>query len=111
MRLHAAIEEREPIAVTEVVIGEVLAGARSKPELHALRTLMHNFMLLRLGGLVGYEEAAGLSRACRAGGEPIGSITDALIAVPAIRASVPVLHADADFDKLARHTALEVVQL
>jgi len=97
--------------VTEVVIGEVLAGARSRSELDGLRALMHSFTLLRLGGLRGYEEAAGLSRACRRGGESIGSLTDALVAVPAIRAGAPLLHADADFDKLARHTALEVVDL
>jgi predicted nucleic acid-binding protein len=32
-------------------------------------------------------------------------------AVPAIRAGAPVLHAEADFDKLARHSPLEVVSL
>lgn len=108
-RLREGIEEREPIAVTEIVVGEVLAGARTQAEVDAFGALMRNFKLLRLRGLGGYEEAAALSRACRAGGEPISSITDALIAVPAIRARVPVLHADADFDKLARHSALEVV--
>lgn len=97
--------------MTEVVIGEVLAGAHSRSQLDGLRALMHSFTLLRLGGLGGYEEAAALSRACRAAGESIGSITDALVAVPAIRAGAPVLHADADFDKLAKHTALEVVEL
>jgi len=111
LRLRGAVEKRESLAVTEVVVGEVLAGARSRSDVEALRTLMHNFTLLRLGGLAGYEEAAGLSRACRAAGDPIGSLTDALVAVPAIRAGVPVLHSDADFDKLARHTALEVVPL
>ena len=108
-RLRGAIDDREPIAVTEIVVGEILAGARTQDEVDAFGALMRNFKLLRLRGLGGYEEAAALSRACRAGGEPIGSITDALIAVPAIRARVPGLHADADFDKLARHTALEVV--
>lgn len=111
LRLRRAIDEREPIAVTEVVVGEVLAGARSQSELDTLRALMHHFTVLRLGGLAGYEEAARLSRACRAAGEPIGSLTDALVAVPAIRAAVPVLHADTDFDKLSRHTALEVIHL
>ena len=109
LRLRAALEKREPIAVTEVVVGEILAGANSRSELEALRALMHNFTLLRLGGLAGYEEAVRLSRACQAAGEPVGSLTDALIAVPAIRAALPVLHADRDFDRLARHTALEVV--
>lgn len=111
LRLRRALEEREKVAVTELVIGEVLAGTRSRSELDGLRALMHSFTLLRLGGLGGYEEAAALSRACRAGGESIGSLTEALVAVPAIRAGAPVLHADADFDKLARHTPLQVIQL
>jgi predicted nucleic acid-binding protein len=111
LRLRRAIEGREPVAVTEIVVGEVLAGARTPAEVETLGALLRNFTLLRLKGLAGYEEAAALSRACRAAGEPIGSITDALIAVPAIRVGVPVLHCDADFDKLVRHTALEAVEL
>jgi predicted nucleic acid-binding protein len=48
---------------------------------------------------------------CRAGGETVRKMTDCLVAVPAIEAGARVLHADADFDKLARHTPLEVVAL
>jgi hypothetical protein len=104
------VQTREPIAVTEVVIAEVLAGA-ARREQTAVRRMMLGFPLLRLEGLGDYEEAAALFRACRAGGETLRSIADCLIAVPAIRAGVPVLHNDADFDKLARHTPLEVVEL
>ena len=35
-------------------------------------------------------------------------LIDCLIAAVAIRADVPVLHRDGDFDVLARHTELEV---
>ncbi len=35
---------------------------------------------------------------------------DCLIATLAIRADVPVLHAGADFDVLARHTGLQIEQ-
>jgi len=38
----------------------------------------------------------------------VRKMIDCLIAVPAIRADIPVLHADADFEVLARHTALRV---
>jgi predicted nucleic acid-binding protein len=110
-RLAHALDAREPIAVTEVVVAEVLAGANDARVRSVLRKTLLNFGVLRLEGLADYEEAAALYRACRAGGETLGSIADCLIAVPAIRAGRPVLHADADFDKLARHTALEVVQL
>ncbi len=72
--------------------------------------MMLNFPLLRLEGVADYEHAAALYRACRAGGETLRSIVDCLIAVPAIRAGMPVLHDDVDFERLARHTALEVIE-
>jgi hypothetical protein len=34
-----------------------------------------------------------------------------VIAVPAIRADIPILHVDRDFDAIARHTALKVLAL
>jgi hypothetical protein len=108
-RLADALRAREHIAVTEVVLGEVFAGARSAKDHGALRGTLLGFPLLRLETLADYEEAAALYRACRDGGETLRSLTDCLIAVPAIRAGLPVLHADSDFDKLARHTPLEVV--
>jgi len=36
----------------------------------------------------------------------VRALTDCLIAVVALRESLPVLHADRDFDVLARHTSL-----
>ena len=90
---------------------ELLAGARSSRHLEDLRSFFLRFRLLRLRGLGGYEEAANLFRLCRLGGETVRKMTDCLVAVPAIEASAAVLHADRDFDVLARHTALEVVEV
>jgi predicted nucleic acid-binding protein len=39
---------------------------------------------------------------------PVDGLEDCLIAAVAIRNDVPVLHNDADFDTLARHTALQI---
>jgi predicted nucleic acid-binding protein len=36
-------------------------------------------------------------------------MNDCLIAAVAMRADLPVLHADKDFDALAEHTALRVI--
>jgi predicted nucleic acid-binding protein len=55
-----------------------------------------------------YETAAALHRACRRGGETVRKLIDCLIAAIAIREAVAVLHLDADFDVLARHSALQV---
>ena len=55
-----------------------------------------------------YDEAAVLYRRCRRQGESVRKLMDCLIASVAIRAEVPILHCDADFDVLARHTALRI---
>jgi len=96
------------IATTEVIVMELLAGARSRRHHQELRGFLLRFQLLPLRGLHGYERAAELYRMCRAGGETVRKLTDCLVAAVAIEAGATVLHADADFDKLARHTPLNV---
>jgi len=100
--------QREELAVTEVVVMEVLAGARSDDEMRALRARLMAFPLLRLEGLADFEEAALLYRACRRGGETVRKMTDLLVALPVMRAGMRLLHADADFDVIARHSDLQI---
>jgi hypothetical protein len=54
------------------------------------------------------EDAAALYRTCHRGGETVRRLIDCLIAAVAIKADIPVLHADSDFDVLVRHTQLRV---
>lgn len=108
-RLDRAIETNEGVAVTEVVVAEVLSGVVDDRRLQRLHSLLLGHPVLRLDGLLDYEQAAALRRTCRRRGETIRSIADCLVAVPAIAADAPVLHADRDFDVLARHTPLRVV--
>lgn len=86
---------------------EVLAGARSERHLAQLRGL------LALGSLLptlpaDYEQAASIYRTCRQHGETVRKLIDCLIAAHGIRAGLAVLHADSDFDAIARHTPLVV---
>ena len=97
----------DDIAVSDAVRMEVLAGARDEQHLAALRGLLARASVVSTTP-ADYEDAAALYRSCRRGGETVRRILDCLIASVAIRAAVPVLHADADFDVLARHTALRV---
>ena len=55
-----------------------------------------------------YDAAAALYRQCRRGGETVRKLLDCLIAAVAIRAGIPVLHNDRDFDGIARHTELQL---
>lgn len=96
------------IAVTEPVVMELLAGVRSTRELRALRSRILSFPILRVDHLSTYERAAAVWRLCRVAGEPVRNTTDCLIAAVAIREDVPVLHADRDFEAIARHTDLRI---
>ena len=58
-------------------------------------------------GQADYEMAATLYRTCRRRGETVRRVIECLIAAVAVRDDVPILHADADYEVLARHTALQ----
>jgi predicted nucleic acid-binding protein len=97
------------IATCHPVRMELLAGARDEQHLRDLRGLLARGSLLQTEP-ADYEEAAALYRACRGGGETVRKLMDCLISATAIRISTPVLHADNDFEVLARHTPLQIVR-
>lgn len=107
--LRRLIKDGADLAVTEIVVMEVLAGAGSRGNLQDLRSRLIAFPVLSLEGLEGYETAAEIYRHCRSVGATIRKLTDCLIAVPAIQAGAAVLHNDSDFDLIAQHTALQTV--
>ena len=94
------------LTVTEPVVMEVLAGCRSQRAVREMRARLLSFPMLRVGGLESYERAAAIHRTCRLHGETVRSYVDCLIAAIAIRENASVLHADRDFDIIARHTDL-----
>lgn len=97
----------DEVATCHPVRMEVLAGARDEQHLRDLRGLLARASLVPTEP-TDYEEAAALYRACRSRGETVRKLIDCLISATAIRASIPVLHSDSDFDVLARHTQLRL---
>ncbi len=97
----------QDIAVCDPVRMEVLAGARNERHLTDLRRLLARAVTIPTEP-VDFDTASGLYRICRSNGETVRKLFDCLIASVAVRASLPVLHADADFEVLARHTGLRV---
>jgi hypothetical protein len=95
------------IATCAPIRMEVLAGARDERHLGELRRLLARAVHLPTAD-VDYEDAAALYRSCRRQGDTVRRLIDCLIAAVAVRTDVPVLHADADFDVLARWTDLRV---
>lgn len=90
---------------------EVLAGARNVSETQALSEQLQHFTMLRLDPFVAYEEAASLYRTARRQGITIRKMTDCLIAVPVMKAGASLLHADADFDRIAQVAPLRIEPL
>jgi predicted nucleic acid-binding protein len=93
------------LAICDAISMEVLAGARDEQHLAQLRGLLARATLVPIIA-EDYDQAAALYRTCRRNGETVRKLIDCLIAAVAIRSNAPVLHADADFAALARHTPL-----
>lgn len=107
VRLRDLLERKE-IATTDVVLMELLAGARDDSHRDKLRSLLARCQFTPTTGPSDYENAAELYRACRRAGHTVRALTDCLIASVAIRSGLALLHADVDFDTLARYTVLEI---
>jgi predicted nucleic acid-binding protein len=95
------------IATCGPVRMEILAGARDETHLRQLRGLLARATTLPVGP-ADYESAAAAYRRCRRQGETVRKLIDCLIAGVAIREGLSLLHADSDYDALARHTSLAV---
>lgn len=93
------------IAICDPISMEVLAGARDEHHLTQLRGLLGRATVLPTTS-ADYDQAAALYRMCRRRGETVRKLIDCLIAAVAIRSATELLHADADFVALARHTSL-----
>jgi len=86
---------------------EILAGARDEQQLSELRGLLARATLITTEP-IDYEEASAIYRACRRNGDTPRKLLDCLIAAIAIRSDFSVLHADSDFDAIARSTGLRI---
>jgi len=108
LTLRHHLESGAPLATTEVVVMEILAGAEETAERNRLRRRLLALPILALRGLPDFESAADLYRTCRRRGVTVRRLIDCLISAIAIRAGATVLHNDRDFHALARHTRLQI---
>ena len=107
-RLAELVTTGGPVAVTEPVIMEVVAGARSSEREADLRRLLRRFELLRFDAAVDFESAARIYRACRRGRITPRGMVDCMIASVAYRHGVALLAFDADLAHVARVMGIEM---
>jgi predicted nucleic acid-binding protein len=112
LEVRAMVRRPTPAAgVTEPVIMELLAGARDAAGFRKLRRLTGAMPLCRVDPVCDYTEGAALYKVLRSEGQTIRSITDCLIAAIAWRRDATVVHADADFDRIAARYPVRVMSL
>jgi predicted nucleic acid-binding protein len=108
LRLKRLIETGGPVAVTEPVIMEVLAGARDDRREADLRGLLGSFELLGFDAVSDFDGAVRIYRRCRAAGVTPRGMIDCMIAAVAWRRGATLLSHDADMDRVARVIEVEL---
>ena len=108
LRLRDLIAAGGPVAVTEPVIMEVLAGARSDAREADLRRLLLRFHLYQFDPAADFEGAARIYRRCRQAGITPRGLVDCMIAAVARRHEATLLACDMDLDRVARVIGVEL---
>lgn len=100
-RMRDLIDADGPLAVTEPVIMEVLAGARDDRRETDLRRLLLRFHQLRFDPVADFEGAARIYRRCRGVGVTPRRLIDCMIATVAWREGATLLACDVDMTRVA----------
>ncbi len=107
-RVTDLIAENGPLAVTDPVVMEVLAGARTDQREADLRRLLLRFDLLRFDVVADFHGAARIYRSCRREGVTPRGLIDCMIASVALRNEAVLLAHDADMNCVAKVVGIEM---
>jgi predicted nucleic acid-binding protein len=100
-RMTELVTNDGPLAVTEPVLMEVLAGARSDQREAQLGRLLLRYTLLRFETIADFDAAAAIYRRCRQVGVTPRGMVDCMIAAVAWRHGATLLANDVDLDRVA----------
>jgi predicted nucleic acid-binding protein len=107
-RVAELIDTAGPLAVTEPVLMEVLAGARDERREADLRRLLLRFELLGFDAVSDFDGAVAIYRRCRAAGVTPRGMLDCMIVAVAWRTGATLLSSDADMDRVAGVIEIEL---
>jgi predicted nucleic acid-binding protein len=96
------------LTVTEPIVMELLAGARSDRHLDDLTRLMASMNLLAFDAVVDFEAAARIDRRCRADGVTPRGMIDCMIAAVAWRCGATLLSCEVDLSRVASVIELQM---
>jgi predicted nucleic acid-binding protein len=100
--LHRLIEQEVDLALTGLVLTEVLQGFRHEKDFRAAQEHLLTFPRFDLNPPEDYLGAARLYRECRRKGITVRKPIDCLIAQVPLANGLTVFHRDSDFDRTRR---------
>ena len=107
-RLAELIAEEGALAITEPVLMEVLAEARSEARMEDLRRLLLRCALVPFDAVTDFDAATRIYRRCRQAGVTPRGMVDCMIAAVAYRSKAVLLSWDVDLDRLAHVIGIEL---
>jgi len=107
-RVAELIATDGPLMVTEPVLMEVLAGARSDAREGDLRRLLLSFGFLPFDAVTDFDAAARIYRRCRQAGVTPRGMVDCMIVGTAHRRGAALLSWDVDMDRVAQVIGVEL---
>ncbi|GAB3694561.1 PIN domain nuclease [Spirosoma flavus] len=96
------------LCISPTILQEVLQGVATDSQFERIKENLLACRVLQINPVEAAVGAAELYRTLRKKGVTIRKPNDCLIAYYAIFYNVPILHSDADFDQIARFTALRI---
>ena len=97
---------REPVAVGDLILTEVLQGFGSERDFNEAKRLLTSLLVVELGGRDIAIQAARNFRILRAQGVTIRKTINTVIAIRCIESGFTLLHSDRDFDPFVQHLGL-----
>lgn len=97
---------REPIAIGDLILTEVLQGFRADADCQTAKSLLLGLTVLELVGQDLAVKAADNYRALRRRGVTVRKTVDCIIATYCIERGLPLLYSDRDFEPFAKSLGL-----
>ena len=110
-RLHRLIEEEEDVAITEIILTEVLQGIKTDKDFQRVKSILMEFPIYQPEGTGTYLKAADIYRACRKKGKTVRKTVDCIIAAICLENNLTLLHKDSDFDRIQACVPLRCYQV
>jgi len=109
--LHSLIENEEDIAVTEIILTEILQGIKEDKNYQKVKDYLLEFPIHKPNATETYLKAAQIYRDCRKKGKTVRKTVDCIIAAICMENDLTLLHKDSDFELIESYTTLKCYAL